>query len=416
LSLALIGCLERPVPLPAVADVEETTGTDAVAPPTDAPVVDGQCAVPEPAKCGALPADVQITALHIAEMTGDDCDDVLLADTKNKAIHVMVGDTGRDLACVVTTSEGFLAYALHAVDMSGDGVRDLVMLANGTDNERFLAALQGTGGGDFTQTYGLSVDGMLPFIDATAPFFIESGYTDDDTVPDLVFGGGSAGVHFRGVWGDDFQKPSNAKPLNGPDNGEFQNLIAGFVVGDAPGSGHAVMLTDDAAYLFAETDGFDGRTEAFVGAINGFYAARAPVTGASSLELMVGVPSAEPYYIPLEIDGTTISGEAKLARATGDVPQVGPQLVAMVAGDLNSGAGPDVVLVEADGVDSPSAWLFRDALDDAGTVSFPKPATKLTLSAPYPRYAAVGDVDGDGRHEVWVVSKSGALSALPITY
>ena len=138
-----------------------------------------------PAALYPLDAGSAPQALAWGDVNGDGIPDIVVAETSNFAVAVLLGNSSGSFTNIGTFPTNRYVYDLALADLNGDGKLDIVAATNyGTTNTSFVTVLLGSVNG----TFGTAVD----FAAAPASQSVAVGDLNGDGVPDIVEAGWAA--------------------------------------------------------------------------------------------------------------------------------------------------------------------------------------------------------------------------------
>ncbi|MGD1916143.1 MAG: FG-GAP-like repeat-containing protein [Phycisphaerales bacterium] len=327
---------------------------------------------------GELPLDVET-----GDLDGDGDLDLVVANTANDDISVLLNDGTGALALEVRYAAGSEPVAVAIADLNGDGDTDLVV-ANGTGDD--VSVLLNNGDATFAPgvTYGLT----------DRPTSIVLGDLDGDGDTDLAAAVDSIGTGIVGVLlnnGDATFAPEVSYAV-----GQLPESIA---LGDLDGDGDddlaVVNLIDDTVTVLVNGGDATFPTSTLLNVGDQPNAvALGDMDGDGDHDLVVANFSDDDVSVLLNNGDATFAPGVRYA--------VGRLPVAVALGDLDGDGDHDLVVAKTGSLGGANdlSVLLNDGAGAFG------PEVRYT-AGDSPSSLALGDLDGDGDHDLAVANASG---------
>jgi len=349
------------------------------------------------------------TSVAVADVNGDGKPDLVVANAGSNSVAVLLGNgDGTFQAAVLYGSGGIEPDSVAVADVNGDGSPDLIVANSGSGN---IGVLLGNCDGTFQTAVTYASGGALPQSVAVAdvngdgkPDLVvanECGSdSDGDCTPGTVsvlLGNGNgtfqAAVPYGSAW---YPMSVTVADVNGDGNPDL--LVAGFLCGGAEscGDGFAGVLlgngggTFEPAALYG-SGGFDPDSIAV-----------ADLDGDGTLDLVVANFFSDDMGDPGTVGVLLGNGNGTFQVA---VPygSGGYGAWSVAVADVNGDGKPDVVVASGcadSGCGDNGTWGVLLG-NGNGTL---QPAVSYASGGDYAHFAALGDVNGDGKPDVVVAN------------
>ncbi len=383
---------------------------------------DGQAAFTAGDSYSVGAAPIRVTA---ADVNGDGSPDLITANQTGKSISVLLGNGDGTFEPALETTTGFSTPRdLTLANMNGDSQLDLVVAIQ---QGSMVAVSPGNGDG----TFGPSQD----FQTAFDPRRILAGDVNGDGSADIVTSGSLVSVllgNGDGTLRDRMDYETGEAPGDLVLVDLDSDADLDLVVGHSREEYHAILLNDGGEFV-VQTPAFtsaqgdclladfnrDGRLDLLSRASNGYFISRGLGDGRFDTRAQASVAdmSATAFDVTdVDRDGSvdvlilnaTLDTVEVLAGAPGGgfthagSIAVGPQVVALVTANLDSGNAPDLAVVTERPANNPGESVneLRVFLGD-GSGGFVAQAPVALPDRPYDLLA--GDLTGDGLDDLMVI-------------